>query len=182
MSRLHILALAILLLAIPAMAQDWAKVHKTDEARLAKETGLEPATIHKLWRMASRYPNEKDDESRIASLDMDRLSERHHVLLITYAGERNCMTLTVFQRVGESDFRKIWWANLTPDGHGFCDAEMGTAQVRVTEDGSILVRVPTFLPKEDGSTTIYTYRWNGVTYASAGQVTESAGESSSQDR
>lgn len=169
----------LVLLAVPCFAQDWAKVHKTDDARLAKETGLDPATVHKLWRMASRYPNEKDDESRISSLDMDRLASRHHVLLITYTGEHNCMTLTVFQRVGESDFSKVWWANLTPDGHGFCDAEMGTAEVRVTEDGDIVVRVPTFLPREDGSSTLYTYKWNGVTYAFAGQSGLPAGESSS---
>lgn len=41
-----------------AFTQDWKQVHKADDARWAKATGLDLFIIHKLWKVAWRYPNE----------------------------------------------------------------------------------------------------------------------------
>ncbi len=70
------------------LAQDWKQVRKADDVKWAKTTGLDPGTIHKLWRQASNVSNEKDDDSRIANLDVEGLSDRHQVLLVTYTGEK----------------------------------------------------------------------------------------------
>ena len=96
-----------LCLASSLFAQNWKKVHRSDEAKWAKTTGLDPAVIHKLWRDASQTPNEKDDDSRIANIDLDGLAERHDVLLVTYAGEKNCLTLTVFRQIQNSSSRRF---------------------------------------------------------------------------
>ena len=68
MGRLAAVAACILLISTGSFAQDWKQVRKADEAKWAKTTGLDPGTIHKLWRQASRAANEKDDDSRIAGL------------------------------------------------------------------------------------------------------------------
>ena len=71
-----------------AFAQDWKQVRRADEIKWAKTTGLDPRTIHKLWHQASHVANENDDESRIADINVEVLSERNQVLLVTYTGEK----------------------------------------------------------------------------------------------
>ena len=161
---------AVLLLLVPArsLAQDWKQVHKADDAKWAKATGLDPSVIHKIWKMASRFPNEKDDDSRIANVDLEGLAEHHHVLFVTYAGEKNCLTLTVFNQFSESAFTKVWSADQSPDGQGFCDTQLGNAKAEA-ENGVIRVRVPRTQPDATAEYTIYEYAWNGITYRYTGQ-------------
>src|SRR5208283_3256288 len=120
------IALFVLSTAAASFAQDWKHVHKADEAKWAKETGLDPTVIHKMWRMASQFADEKEDDSRIASVDITSLADRHHVLLVTYAGENNCLTLTVLRQYSATSFAKLWSADQTPDAHGFCDTRFGS--------------------------------------------------------
>ena len=107
MGRLAAVAACILLISTGSLAQDWKQVRKADEAKWAKATRLDPGTIHKRWRQASRAPNEKDDDSRIADMDVEGLSERNQVLLVTYAGEKNCLILTVFRQYSATAFSKL---------------------------------------------------------------------------
>ncbi len=160
--------LAMLLLSTASFAQNWKQVHKKDEEKWAKTTGLDPFTIHKLWRSASRVADEKDDDSRIANIDLDGLAERHDVLFVTYAGEKNCLTLTVFRQFSESKFDKIWSAEQPPDGTGFCDTSFGSAKADAVED-AIRVRVPRSMVNGSVHYTLYDYTWNGITYRLAGE-------------
>lgn len=152
-----------LLLGALGFAQNWKQVHKTDEAKWAKRTGLDPLILHKMARAASQVSDERDDESRIANIDLQGLAERHDVLFVTYAGENNCLTLTVFRQLTEDKFNKIWSADKPPDGAGFCDNRFGSASTDA-EGGQIFVRVPH--TAENGAVlyTQYTYAWNGITY------------------
>jgi len=161
--------LLTLLLASLAAAQNWKQVHKKDEERWAKATGLDTFTIHKLWRSASRVADEKDDDSRIANLDLTGLAERHDVLLVTYAGENNCLTLTVFRQISESKFKKIWSVEQPPDGTGFCDNKFGSAAAEAT-NGAIGVRVPRSVADGEVTYTVYVYAWNGITYRLASET------------
>ena len=155
-------------LVLCGLAQNWKQVHKADEAKWAKATGLDPATIHKMWRAASRVPDEKDDDSRIASLDLEGLAERHDALLVTYAGEKNCLTITVFRRLSDIKFEKLWSVEQPPDGTGFCDTAFGSADAGA-QGGIINVRVPTSIADGAVRYVIYAYDWNGITYRFAGQ-------------
>lgn len=162
MRRLAIL-FAFLLLPLLAFAQNWKQVHKKDEEKWAKATGLDAFTIHKLWRSASRVPDEKDDDSRIADLDLEGLAERHDVLLVTYAGEKNCLTLTVFRQFSESKFEKVWSAEKPPDATGFCDTDFASAKA-IADNGVITVRVPRSMSEGVVTYAVYTYEWKGITY------------------
>ncbi len=166
--RLGALLASLLLVSAACFAQDWKHVHKADDAKWAKATGLDPWTVHKLWHMASTASDEKDDDSRIANLDVEGLAERHHILLVTYAGEKNCLTLTVFNQLSETKFEKLWSVQQPPDGTGFCDTAFGTAAADAA-NGAIRVRVPHSLADGSISYTVYTYEWNGITYRFAGQ-------------
>jgi hypothetical protein len=158
----------IVVTVLAALAQDWKHVHKSDDAKWGKATGLDPSIVHKLWREASSSPDEKDDDSRIASLDLEGLAERHDVLLVTYAGEKNCLTLTVFRQLTETKFNKVWSVQQPPDGTGFCDNEFGTAEAGAL-NGVINVRIPH--AGTDGSNyLVYAYAWNGITYRYAGKT------------
>src|ERR1035441_331617 len=84
MGRLAVVAACLLLISSGSLAQDWKQVRRADEIKWAKTTGLDPRTIHKLWRQASHVANEKDDESRIGDIDVEGLAERNQVLLVTY--------------------------------------------------------------------------------------------------
>jgi hypothetical protein len=148
--------------------QNWKQVHRADDAKWAKASGLDPWTVHKLWRTASTVPDEKDDDSRIANLDLTGLEERHHVLLVTYAGEKNCLTITVFRQLSDINFSKLWSIEQPPDGTGFCDTTFGGAQAGA-QDGVINVRVPTAIADGSVKYVIYAYDWNGITYRFAGQ-------------
>jgi hypothetical protein len=157
-----------LLLCTNAFAQNWKQVHKKDEEKWAKATGLDPNTIHKLWRAASREPDEKQDDSRIGTLDLEGLAERHDVLLVTYAGEKNCLTLTVFRQLSETQFSKQWSVEKPPDGTGFCDTNFGNARAEAA-DGAVTVRVPRSISDGRVDYVVYTYEWNGITYHFTGQ-------------
>lgn len=155
-------------LASSLSAQNWKQVHRSDEAKWAKTTGLDPAIIHKLWRDASHTPNEKDDDSRIANIDLDGLADRHDVLLVTYAGEKNCLTLTVFRQYSEFKFSKIWALDQAPDQTGFCDTAFGSAAAQAL-NGAVTVRVPKSTSEGAINYTLYVYEWNGIAYRLAGQ-------------
>ena len=88
---------------------------------------------------------------------------------VTYAGEKNCLTLTVFNQLSETKFEKLWSVQQPPDGGGFCDTAFGNVDAEAVA-GSIAVRVPH--PLTDGSPgfTVYNYEWNGITYRFAGSM------------
>ena len=151
-----------------AFAQNWSKVHKADDAKWAKATGLDIFTVHKLWRDSLSDPDQKEDPSRIANLDLDGLAVRHDVLLATFAGEKNCLTITVFRRLSEIKFSKEWSVSHLPDGTGFCDNQYGAASADASE-GVVLVRVPRAIVDGTTSYRVYAYEWNGITYHFAGQ-------------
>lgn len=155
-----------LLFSTAAVAQNWKQVHKADEAKWAKATGLDPITIRKLWRAASNDPD--NDESRIANLDLEGLAARHDALLVTYAGEKNCLTITVFRQFTQTKFEKEWSVTQSPTGTGFCDNEFGSAAADAT-DGVIAVRVAKAMKDGMPIYNVYAYDWNGVTYHFAGQ-------------
>src|SRR5580704_5490318 len=165
--RLGGLLTCLLLVSVTCFAQDWKHVHKADEAKWAKETGLDPWVIHKLWHMASGASDEKDDDSRIANLDLEGLAVRHHILLVTYAGEKNCLTLTVFNQLSETKFEKLWSMEQSPDGTGFCDTALGSPDTSAAK-GTIGVRVPDSVTGGSTNYKVYTYEWNGITYRFAG--------------
>ena len=170
MRHLALVAACILLTSTGSLAQDWKQVHKKDDEKWAKATGLDPGTIHKLWRQASHFPNEKDDESRIANVDLEGLSDHHHVLFVTYAGEKNCLTLTVFVQYSETAFSKLWSAEKDPDGQGFCDSAFGNTSADIVNQ-AIEVRVPQSPDASNGYANykVYDYEWNGITYRFVGK-------------
>ncbi len=153
----------ILLLSTLSFAQNWKQVHKQDEVKWAKQTGLDPSTIHKLWRAASRAADENVDDSRIANIDLDGLVGRHEVLFVTYAGENNCLTLTVFRQLSEINFQKIWSVAQPPDASGFCDTSSAGAKA-YAEDDMVLVRAPHSTSNGGVGYKLYSYGWNGFTY------------------
>jgi hypothetical protein len=170
LSRFYRFILVCFLIAAcgSASAQDWKKVHRVDEEKWAKSTGLDPSIIHKMSRMASNLVDERDDDSRIGNVDLEGLAERHDVLFVTYAGEKNCLTITVFRQFSPTLFKKQWSVQQPPDGTGFCDTDFGSAAADAT-NGIIAVSVPR--SKKDGNPvyTVYAYDWNGITYRFAGQ-------------
>jgi hypothetical protein len=165
-----IIAGLFLLSAVP-FAQDWKSVHKSDEVKWAKETKLEQQTIHKMWRQASHADNEKDDESRIADIDLQGLADHRHVLFVTYAGEKNCLTLTIFRQLTETSFSKFMAIEQDPDGKGFCDTPFGSPRAAVV-NGVIEIGVPHAASADSPGNvdyTVYSYEWNGLTYRMAGK-------------
>jgi len=153
--------------SMAALAQNWKQVHKKDDEKWAKATGLDAFAVHKLWRAASRAPDEKDDDSRIANLDLEGLAGRHDVLLVTYAGEKNCLTITVFHQLSQTKFDKLWSVEQPPGGAGFCDTDFGSASAEAV-DGAVLIRVPRSMNEGVVNYTLYSYEWNGITYRFAG--------------
>ncbi len=165
---MFLLACFLILIGNIASAQDWKKVHRSDEEKWAKTTGLDSSVIHKMWREASGAGDEKDDDSRIANVDMDGLAERHDVLFVTYAGEKNCLKITVFRQFSATKLKEQWSVDKPPDGAGFCDNDFGSAEAQAT-NGIIAVSVAR--SKKDGGViyTVYAYDWNGITYRFAGE-------------
>jgi hypothetical protein len=149
-----------------ARSQDWVQVHREDDAKWAHLTGLSAATVHKLWRMASRFANENDDDSRIDQLDLRALSNRNHVLLVTSSGADHCLRVSVFEVVPANSFRKLWTEEQSPDGEGFCATRLGQAKVQVW-DGIIDVVIPEAQNADDArnvSTIVYQYDWKDAEY------------------
>jgi hypothetical protein len=151
-----------------ASAQDWKKVHRADEEKWAKTTGLDASTVHKMWREASGPGDEKNDDSRIANVDMEGLADRHDVLFATYAGEKNCLRITVFRQFSATKFKEQWSVDKSPDGTGFCDNEFGSAEAQAT-NGIVAVSVAHSKKEGDVIYTVYAYDWNGITYRFAGE-------------
>ena len=69
------------------------------------------------------------------------LADRHDVLFATYAGEKNCLTITVFRQLTQTQFTKEWSVQQPPDGTGFCDTDFGSAAVEAT-DGVVAGECP----------------------------------------
>ena len=170
MRRLALVTACMFLISTGSLAQDWKQVRKADEAKWAKTTGLDPKTIHRLWRQASPVASENDDDSRIANLDVEGLSDRHQVLLVTYTGEKNCLTLTIFRQYSETSFSKLWSVEQDPDGQGFCDSAFGNASADIVKS-AIEVRVPQSPDASNGFANykVYEYDWNGITYRFTGK-------------
>jgi hypothetical protein len=164
--RFPAIILACCILCSAVFAQNWKQVHKADEAKWAKATGLDPFVIRKLWRDASSDPD--NDESRIANLDLEGLAARHDALLVTYAGEKNCLTIIVFRQLTQTKFEKEWSVTQPPGGTGFCDNEFGSAAADAT-DGVIAVRVAKATKDGMPIYNVYAYDWNGMTYRFVGQ-------------
>ena len=162
------IACCLLLAASAVPAQDWQKVHKADDIKWAKTTGLDPTIVHKLWKAASTAPDEKLDESRITNLDLQGLSVNHDVLLATYSGEHNCLKITVFRQFSDTLFKKVWSVEQFHDGAGFCDNDFGSASTDAN-NGVVTVSVPQSRVDGDVIYTVYGYVWNGMTYAYVGQ-------------
>src|ERR1035438_4433530 len=167
------IVLCCLVCSTIAFTQDWKQVRRADEIKWAKTTRLDPRTIHNLWRQASRAVNENDDESRIADLDVEGLAERNQVLLVTYTGEKNCLTRTVFRQYSATTFSKVWSVGQGPDGQGFCDSAFGNAGADVVK-GVIQVRVPQAPDASNGyaNYVVFDYEWNGLTYRFTGKRAE----------
>jgi hypothetical protein len=167
------IVLCCLVCSTIAFTQDWKQVRRADEAKWAKTTRLDPRTIHKLWRQASHVANENDDESRIADIDVEGLSERNQILLVTYTGEKNCLTLTVFRQYSTTTFSKVWSVEQGPDGQGFCDSPFGDASADVMKS-VIQVRVPQAPDASNGyaNYAVLEYEWNGLTYRFTGKRAE----------
>ena len=162
------LACLVLLASSVAFGQDWPKVHRADDAKWAKATGLDASTVHKLWKAASTAPDEKLDESRITNLDLQGLAANHDVLLATYSGEHNCLKITVFRQFSETLFKKVWSVEQPHDGTGFCDNDFGSASTDAN-NGVVTVSVPRSRENGEVVYTVYGYVWNGITYGYVGQ-------------
>jgi len=92
---------------------------RPDIAQWAGKTGLPVATVHHLWRSASHFDDENDDDSRIVLLDSQSLAFRNQLLMVTSAGIPPCLTVTVFSKaVGNA---QVLSESQTPDGRGFCE-------------------------------------------------------------
>jgi hypothetical protein len=170
--RHHVLIFAsLLLLSATSFGQDWKQVHKADESKWAKETRLDQQTIHKLRRLASHFADDKDDDARIADIDLQGLADHHHVLFVTYAGEKNCLTLTVFRQFSPTSFAKLMSIEQDSDGQGFCDTSSGNVRTQIVNN-MIEIAVP-HAPSADSpggiDYTVYAYEWNGLTYRMAGK-------------
>ncbi len=169
--RCLLLLVAASAVSVAQSKHSWAKVHQQDEAKWAKQTGLDPFLVHQLWRKASQVPKASDDDSRIQLLDAAHLG-RNHILLVTYSGPDYCLNLTVF--VQTKGYPKIWTQERTPDGTGFCGGD-----VKVwAQPGTIVVSMPTHAGGANLATN-YSYEWNGETYRFTGQG-KASGESSDQ--
>ena len=56
-----------------ARGQDWEQVHREDDEKWPRTNGLSAFTVHQLWRMASTFADEHDDDSQITQVDVHSL-------------------------------------------------------------------------------------------------------------
>jgi hypothetical protein len=156
--------------ALVACAQDWGQVHREDDAKWARVSGLTPAEVHSLWRMSSHYANEADDDSRIEKVDVSGLSSRNHTLVVTSAGNNYCLTLAVFRSTGKRTFERVWTEEQGPNQEQFCGTKAGDATVDIF-DGEIWVEIPEHKLDRPGQVELvdYRYGWNGHTYQFLGK-------------
>jgi len=156
----HLQIGSLLLLVSGLFAQD----SDHGEARWATATGLSVETVHRLWRSTSHLANEKDDDSRILSLDTSSLAARNQLLMVTTAGLPTCLTVTVFSKAAGN--LKIWSESSTPDGHGFCE-KLGIEPEVTVANRKIQVKAPGDVISKHAShaeVTEYIYTWTGSTY------------------
>lgn len=163
---------AVLTIVSALHAQDWISRHREDEARWARKTGVPPSVVHRLWRASSHFADEQEDDSEIELPDTTSFAERNQVLLVTSAGEPRCLTLTVFSTGAR--FLKVWSADQTPDGNGFCDNLSIPVRLTVGKD-----RIEIAVPRERLSPRSshvevehYHYRWTGKSYSVGAGVAE----------
>jgi hypothetical protein len=138
---------------------------KADEATWAKRLRLQQSYVSKIVQAAGFS---EDDEIRIEKLDLQHLSSRGHVLLVTAAGNGHCLKLTVLARK-ENFVRRVWRTSVAPGGAGFCHAGAysGDFQAHATSNGTIVVEVPRYakggyvLP----GVRRLVYKWDGQKYA-----------------
>jgi hypothetical protein len=172
--RRGIALLAALTILLPLYAQDWISLHRKDEAKWAQTTGMSSFAIHRLWRSTSHFADEQQDDSHIEVLDTKSLADQKQVLLVTSAGEPRCLTLAVFSKV--TGFMKVWSADSTPNGDGFCDKLGLPVRIAVTKSG-----IEVFVPQEPlnrrpsashADVEHWVYHWTGKTYLTGQKSTE----------
>jgi hypothetical protein len=154
----------ILLFCCRLTGQSPEAVDRQDQAEWAKNSGLPVATVQRLWRTASHFADEQDDDSRILLIDARSLASRNQILMVTAAGVPSCLALTVFSKgIGNAI---VWSESETSEHRGFCENLGIEPEVRVTK-GEILVKTPGDLisPKAShAEVTEYIYTWTGKTY------------------
>jgi hypothetical protein len=161
--------LLLLLLAHTSFAQDTSEIRLENEMKWAKATGLSQFAIHRLWRMASHFADERDDDSRIvdALVVPSRSPSVQDVILVTAAGEPYCIAITVLSHPSRG-LSVIWSENQTPEGEGFCSNPAGDPEVTF-KNGVISIAVPDPpKPSAKATYTVYRYGWVGKTYGCIG--------------
>ena len=155
--------LTIILMAGFIYGQDQGS-GRHDITEWAAKTGLPPSTVHRLWRSASHFADEKDDDSHIVLLDVHALSSRNQWLMVVSAGIPSCLTLTVFSKTAGNP--KVWSESDTPEKTGFCE-HLGFAPEVTVANGKIVIEVPGDMISEGASHAEvfhYVYTWTGSSY------------------
>ncbi|MFL6437895.1 MAG: hypothetical protein ACJ71Q_09970 [Terriglobales bacterium] len=149
-----------------ARGQDWEQVHREDDEKWSQTTGLSAFTVHRLWRMASTFADEHDDDSHITQVDVHSLVARKEILLVTSSGDPSCLSLSVFARNSHGNYRKVWAELQTPSGQAFCDTPFGDAEVQVF-DSVIWVSLAQGKGERNPAemrVMVYQYGWEKGTY------------------
>jgi hypothetical protein len=108
-----------------------------------------------------------EKEAYVDKLDVEGLSARNQIFLVTAAGNGHCLGLYVFVKQGVSSFTKVWSPEETPKGGGFCRGSPNNPQAYVTRGGKIQVEIDyadfqRLLANKE--TEYFTYAWNGKAY------------------
>lgn len=169
-----IIGVILLLAAGVASAQDSAQLRLAEETKWAKASGLSPFVIHRLWRMASHFVDERDDDSHIVNVIVSKAQNGSaaDIVLVTSPPEGICVTVTVLSHPQNSSFAKVWSRDQTPDGDGFCSTPFGDVKVDF-KDGVVSVFVPAVRTGHDSASKsagrVYQYGWRGTTYGYIGK-------------
>ena len=142
------------------------QVHREDETKWARRAGLSAASVRQLWRMASHFADESEDDSRVEQVDPDSLAAQHQILVVTSSGERNCLTVSVFSMPQKNSFHKVWSEQQAPSGEGFCDTPFGEAEVRVW-NYAIWISIPEGKDEQIPNQlplVVFQYGWDKGTY------------------
>jgi hypothetical protein len=177
--RVRLAIFFVLSLSAVADEQDAARAwHRQQRVTWSGKTGVPVETISRMWQAAMPSVSENSFGEGIELLDATALRSRRHLLFVTAGGNGHCLTLRVFKDTVRGP-GLIWQLNeLTVDGGGICHEYLlpyPTAYARPT--GDIVVQVPTgaaWLKRDrlgdypvSTALLLYTYRWNGTTYALA---------------
>ena len=93
------MGLLVLSTKASAQDQDWAARHRAEDQQWAKKTGLTPDAVRQLRLMAEIGDG---DNPYVDKLDIEGLSARNHIFLVTAAGNGHCLGLYVFAKRGVS--------------------------------------------------------------------------------